>query len=227
MPPPRLYFENRRRGITLLELLAAMAISALVFAVLLAVYFTVIQTVGRQAGGRGGAAAADALDTLARDFMCAMAPDNITNLPLTLEPATNDIPGMICRFYTAEPWSPDQGPWAYVAREVQIQMQPAAAGGYALERIRRPLPGAADATNTTRDIWQPLRAMDLAVYDGESWNTSWAGEDLPRAVRLNLTYGDTPAQTLSMEIPIPAGIPFGPTNAAAPGKQMPPDSPAR
>lgn len=218
MPPPCLHPRARRQGATLLELLAATAIAALIFSVLFAVYFAVIQTIGRQSGGRGAAAAADALDVLARDFMCAMIPANLTNPPLELTGATNDLPGMLCRFYTAEPLSPRLGPGHYAARAVQVQLLPGpAAGAYILERLSQPLPGAAGSTGAVRETWAPLFALALAAYDGESWSNRWAGGDLPRAVRLSLQYGAAPDQAYAMEIPIPAGIPFGPTNAAAPG----------
>ncbi len=218
MPMPRPYFRCRRHGATLLELLAATAIAVLIFSVLFTVYFSAIQTAGRQAGGRGAAAAADALDVLARDFMCAMIPANLTNPPLELTGATNDFPGMLCRFYTAEPFSPELGPRHYAARTVQVQLLPGpAADAYILERLSRPLPGAADGTNLIRETWAPLRALVMAAYDGETWSNRWDGDDLPRAIRLSLQYGAAPDQAYAMEIPIPAGIPFGPTNPSAPG----------
>ncbi len=228
MPMPSPYSDRRRHGTTLLELLAATSIAALIFSVLFAVYFAAIQTAGRQAGGRGAAAAADALDVLARDFMCAMVPANLTNPPFWLAESTNDVPGMICRFYTAEPWSPDSSPRLYAVRAVQVQLLPGpSAGAYILERLSQPLPAAADGTNIIRETWAPIRALAMAAGDGETWSNRWSGDDLPRAVRLKLQHGEAPDQAYAMEIAIPAGIPFGPTNASAPGKQMLPNSTAR
>ena len=123
MPSPCMYSRARRQGATLLELLAATAIAALILSVLFAVYFAVIQTTGRQADGRGSAAAAEALDMLAHDFMCAMIPVGITNPPLELTEATNALPGALCRFYTAEPFSAELGP-QHAVRAVQVQLLP-------------------------------------------------------------------------------------------------------
>lgn len=215
MPSPCMYSRIRHQGATLLEVLVATAIAALIFSVLFAVYFAVIQTTGRQAEGRGSAAAVEALDMLARDFMCAMIPSGITNLPLELTEATNALPGALCRFYTAEPFSAELGPQHYAARAVQVQLLPGpSSDAYILERITRPLPGAADSAGVVRETWAPLYAMNLTAYDGENWSNQWASSDLPQAIRLTLQYGAGPNQTYIMTVPIPAGIPFGLTNVS-------------
>ena len=217
MPSPCMYSRIRHQGATLLEVLVATAIAALIFSVLFAVYFAVIQTTGRQAEGRGSAAAAEALDMLARDFMCAMIPSGITNLPLELTEATNALPGVLCRFYTAEPFSAELGPQYYAARAVQVQLLPGkSSGAYILERISRPLPGAVDSTDTVRETWAPLYAMNLTAYDGKNWSNRWASSDLPQAIRLTLQYGVASNQAYIMDVPIPAGIPFGVTNVSNP-----------
>ncbi len=229
---PSCFAPGPRQGLTLVELLAAVAILALLVGVVFLVYGTVLNTLRNQAVGRESLEpAAEALDALQRDLLGALALRGATNPPFILAPAGEGAPETFTlRLFTAWPGEGSNDWRTYGIREVEYALRKeSAAEAYALVRRRRPFrvppPAAEAAAASAETLLRPVAGVQILVYDGNAWTNAWgagaAAGALPKAARISLRIGDPSApRTLELETLIPAGNKIkAPARAPAPGAE--------
>ncbi|MBU4199896.1 MAG: prepilin-type N-terminal cleavage/methylation domain-containing protein [Verrucomicrobia bacterium] len=222
------YFPyGARHGLTLIELLVAIAIAVLLVGVVYLVYGNALNTIRAQTAWRESLEPAeDALDTLQRDIMCSLALRGTTNPPFVLTPASKDESknSTLC-FFTAWPGEGSNDWRAYGIREVEYALRvESATGQYALIRQCRPfrISAAADGLPAAPSVGAPFTAppaetllrsvagMQILVYDGTEWTNAWGTDAtagrLPQAARISLQLEHSPVpRTVSSEVLIPAG----------------------
>jgi prepilin-type N-terminal cleavage/methylation domain-containing protein len=115
-----------RQGLTLIELLVAIAIALLLVAVVYMVYGAALNTIRAQNAWRESLEpAADALDLFQRDVVCALILRGSTNASFVLSPATEEkTTASTLHFYTAEPGAGSNDWQAYGIREVKYSLRP-------------------------------------------------------------------------------------------------------
>jgi prepilin-type N-terminal cleavage/methylation domain-containing protein len=216
-----------RNGLTLIELLIAIAITVLLVGVVGLIYGAALNTLRHQALGRAALQpAADALATLQRDLVGALAPQDGSNAAFALVPGGAAGPGSFSlHFFTTRPGAGSNDWRAYGIHEVAYALEAEAVTGcYALVRLARPFRttaplfnaaaatagGSPPAVSGAEVIARSLAGLELLVSDGENWTNTWTGgaadNALPRAARITLQLAP-PAGTrrLSSETLIPAG----------------------
>jgi type II secretory pathway component PulJ len=204
--------------LTLIELLIAIAITVLLVGVVGLIYGAALNTLRHQALGRAALQpAADALATLQRDLVGALAPQGGSNAAFALVPGGAAGPGSFSlHFFTTRPGAGSNDWRAYGIHEVAYALEAEAVTGcYALVRLARPFRTTAPLFNAAavsgaEVIARSLAGLELLVSDGENWTNTWTGgaadNALPRAARITLQLAP-PAGTrrLSSETLIPAG----------------------
>lgn len=213
------------RGLTLIELLVAMAIAVLLVGVVFLIYGTALNTIRAQKVWRENLEPAeDVLDMIQRDILCSLAPRGITNPPFVLRPADEGRPDTLSlRLFTAWPGEGSNDWRAYAVHEVEYSLRAqSATGPYALIRQCRPF-RTADSTSAPvlgtpprlgrgkpcprRGKLACLAGMEILVYDGSAWTNAWAtASGIPQAARIMLQL-ELPSgpRTITAETLIPAG----------------------
>lgn len=149
--PPR-----ARQGLTLIELLVAIAIVVLLVSVVFLVYGAVLNTIRTQTFRRENLdPAAEAMDALQRDLLCSLAPRGVPHAPFTLTPAGDETPAAFSlRLFTARPGGGSNDWRAYGIHEVEYALQrDGAAERFALLRRSRPFRIASPPAG-----WAPIPA---------------------------------------------------------------------
>ena len=203
---------HSRRGLTLIELLAAMGIAVLLAAVVFAIYGGALRTLDSQSRWRAAAyPAAAALDALTLDLSSAVAPWGITNPPFVLAPSPEGAGGIRLHFFAAMPVSAVRDVGAYAIREMNYSLSPSnAVGTNGLIRAWRTFRTSdPDGVASNGDVWGNVCAIRLEVYDGKNWTNTWGvgtNASLPQAARVILTVGDeSVSRRIASEVLIPAG----------------------
>lgn len=190
-----------RHGLTLIELLVAVAILVILIGVVYLVYGTTLNTLRTQAGRREKLEpAADALYALQSDLLGALALRAATNPPFMLAPAGKGAPETFTlRLFTTWPGEGSNDWRAYGIREVEYALQQdTTEGQYALIRRCRPFrvpapafdPGALPASppaggpfssgrdggsaSNTVTLLRSIAGLQVLVYDGSAWTNTWA-----------------------------------------------------
>lgn len=215
------------RGLTLIELLVAIVVAALVVSVVFLVYNSALNTIRTQAAWRELIAPADdALEALQRDLRCSLVPRGITNGFFVLRPAgASPSETLSLRLLTAWPGDGSNDWRAYGIREVEYSLRSRGdRGGYALIRQSRPFRIAPAASGPAEETLLPSCAgMQILVYDGNAWTDAWeTATGLPQAARLSIQF-ERPAgpQTLTAETLIPAGHRIQVVSQAGAGSNRP------
>lgn len=212
---------RKRQALTLIELLVAMGIAALLAAVVFSVYTAALNTLDSQSRWRAGAyPVASALDALASDLAGAAIPWGATNPPFVLESGREDAGGIRLHFFTASPlnaaqsrelFRSEQASSAYAIREMGYHLAVSnAAGTNATSRTWRTFRiDYPEGALSNRDMWPNVYAVSLEVYDGNLWTNKWGegtnNTTLPQAARITLAIGNETIARRSAEILIPAG----------------------
>ena len=180
---PRYRFSERwcraRQGLTLIELLVAIAITVLLIGVVYLVYGTALNMIRAQTFRRESLEpAAEAMDVLRRDLLCSLAPRGLTNPPFVLIPAAAGEPGdFSLRFFTARSGAGSNDWRAYGIDEVEYALQTnGAPARYALVRQCRPFRIAPAAA---RGLLAPSRSDVVVPQPGRTGRP--AAESRPRA----------------------------------------------
>ncbi len=191
--------RRARKGLTLIELLVAVAVISLLAGVAFLVFGSTLNTIRAQAAWREHRApAADALEVLRQDLLGALVPRGTGQPPFALVPAgSNGAVSFSLRLFTARPGSAPDDWRAYGIDAVDYAVgtnDPR--GSLALFRRCRPLrpgPAGAEADAVRAAPAAPLLpglvGIDLQVYDGKNWTNAWPAGDgagLPRAARIRL-----------------------------------------
>lgn len=197
-----------RHGFTLIEVLAALAIAALVAAVLFAAYRTVVRTSERHGGrDRAAAEAVAAMDRVARDLSGAFHVSSAPSLRFILGTEGRSARLALC---TAAPPPSDPDLRWFSTERVEYFLRDGN-----LYRVSHPLPreeGTAAETNLTA---RSLQRIEAHAWSGDTWTNAWplgeASAPLPRAVRLRVISAETAdaaTPTYETEVYVPAGNVF-------------------
>ncbi len=194
----------RRSGVTLIEVIVALAIGAVLAALAFSVYRLTTRTISSQIEWRShGGAGAAAMDRILRDLVCTVADSDRTRSGFALlrDGARNSSLHM----YTAEvdPGAENlarhrvyrvryslvrgAGQGGRLVREASL----AAEGGLAPEAVEEQLEGRFDG-------------FRVQVFDGEAWHDQWSGATVPLAARVRLEF-DPPHEDVVAETLIPVG----------------------
>jgi prepilin-type N-terminal cleavage/methylation domain-containing protein len=199
-----------RSGMTLIELILAIALASLVVTLVFSVYRTVSTTLqGQDDRRRGADAVADAVQKIARDITCTFAPESDEACKFTLEKGDSAPAASQLSFCTAVlPEGETDLRWFELHR-VAYHIGKDSKGGVVLYRENRPLAGpGAFSPPVTNVLATSVESFHISVYNGSEWNDEWgtAEAGCPRAARIELTatYG-TGTKTFQTEVLIPVG----------------------
>lgn len=203
------------RGLTLIELLTAMAVSALIVAASLGVYLTISGSLRRHAESLRPQVLA-ALDGMRHDLACcshAFA-SNSPLFAIAPDADTNAVPAATLLLTTGEIPSPedDFGRLAIRRQRYRLAMTDAVAGEGARTLVRETTvlwgPDATEQTSTNV-LATGVTSFEVEVLAGDQWTNAWkssAREAFPKAARVMLGWGVPPATgTVSTVVFIPAG----------------------
>jgi prepilin-type N-terminal cleavage/methylation domain-containing protein len=174
----------RPAGFTLLEILVALAVTAVLLAAIARAMPTALAARKAAVGALERATTASAsLDAIERELATAL-PEPIV---LATHPATR--------------------------LEFTGGLEPGERITYSLERgtlVRRAAPRRAlDAPGGTgRAVLHDVAALDVAAFDGRGWMPTWADADAPAAIRLRVVFTD--GETIETVAPIPIAHRRGP-----------------
>ena len=216
-----------RTGTTLIELVIAVAMLALIAGVCFSVYHTASITLQKQADWRNRAQTAGAAMELARrDLACALTLGSSPESGLTLDRESGEHSSSTLRFYTAIA-DPDAIPELRTkVKKVVYGIQPAVSGegtAYALMRETSDvtvsgdttaLPGETTAVPLVETLLPGVDEFTVEVFDGSAWKAQWpvsTGSDLPRAARMRIVFKEgSQTQTVETQTFIAAGNPLKP-----------------
>lgn len=197
-------------GFSLIELIVALGIAALVTAVLFAAYHTVIRTAEQQGlRGRAASASARALDQVSRDLACALhVPDTpALRFALGVRGKAGGDGEQVLVLTTTRPPAADPDLRWFTVEQVTYLFR-----GDTLYRIARPLPEEQGVPATTNVAARGVRRFEPSAWAGEVWTNVWPlderSDPLPPAVRVRIETAagrDGPAQAFDTEVYIPAG----------------------
>lgn len=182
-----------RRGMTLIELLLAIAIGVVLVTILVSLYRTVASTVaGQERRARGPHAAARALDALRGDFGRMLVPLEDPACVFTVvavEPGRSILHLCALRAPEGDP-DPD---WA---QPEQVDYRIDSAEGYtsALVRVTTPASGEGSLDGARTNLLVPEAShFAVSIFDGATWHTVWPpaedGAARPRAARVDIAWG--------------------------------------
>lgn len=185
MPPLAGTSRAPRSGMTLIEILLAAAIAALIVALVFSVYHTVSVTLqGQQERRRGPDAAAAAVERIAHDLECAFSSEDQA-CALTLVPAAESGTGSseVSLCSAVVPEGERDTRWLDL-EQVVYRLQGAPAADRALVRESRALAGpGALAPPVTNVLAEGVEQWLVRVYDGAEWKETWPLEGSPRFPR--------------------------------------------
>lgn len=200
-------------GLTLIELVLAIAAAVLILSAVAAVLFTTLNTLDHQQAWRTSRVPADnVLDFLQRDLAGAVIPDGISNAAFSLavgQPGATSA--LALAFYTAVALDEKEAGRLYGIHHVQYVWRfPQTSNVSILTRestpFRVPLPELITGGALT---WTDIHDFQCLARHGQTWTNTWeagASNRLPPAVRLSLRLGAMPkTQRLETEILIPCG----------------------
>lgn len=204
-----------RRGLTLIEVLVALAIASIVFGVVFLLYRTAASTALRQNDReRSLYAPVPALAAL-RDDLRAMVPSQIDPSNrfhlATTKLAENRAASRLNFLF----WQPDPTNRNSIwndALHVEWTVWGADTPTASLVRITSRLTGPAGRFDTTNVWMTDVRDFSVQVYDGEKWQTTWPPEGdsskqpEPVSARITLEHGDGATPRIATDYPLPTGL---------------------
>ncbi len=203
--------QAERGGFTLLEVMLAVAISAMTLALAGLLVQFVMRTLERQQEQiRGPRAAATALRHVDEVLRTAAPP---TEDPATRFELVDEEAGPRLRFArAARPSHASEPAWSEV-RLTEIRLDPGEGrgAGRRLVCLERP-PLGPDADRVVTNLWmRGVRGLEIFVWGGGAWQTAWPAEgespSVPAAVRVALSFeGADGPSSLERVIAIPAGM---------------------
>jgi len=208
-------------GFTLMELVLAMGICAIVLAAINAVFFSALRlrAVTIQAVDET-LPVQQALATLRRDLQCAMSP--VTNGMLSGDFKVGDVTSLglnqnvNIELYTTTGALHENEPWAEIQR-VTYELRPSAAGASApgkdlVRSVTRNLLSTIIPTPDDQRMMGNVASMDLDCYDGTQWRNTWdttAGDtNLPMAVRVKIQLAENGGGVSPNQQPIVLVVPM-------------------
>ena len=210
-----------RQGFTLIEMILAIGIAAIVLIVVNAAFFSALHLRNDTADMVDEATPVDAAVTfIKRDLQCAVTPTNGTSKILSGGfRAGNGINSIgvsdpvAVEMFTASGASADSAPWADIQRVTYELKNPttSAANGQDLYRsITRNLLAVSTPDVAEQLMLSGVTSVKFSCYDGAQWSDVWDTTDptaintnLPLAVRVDIQMsGNANAQPVEIVVPI-------------------------
>lgn len=195
---------NRKncRAFTLIELILAIGVAAIVLAAVNAVLFTALHL--RDVTGNAVDAATpmdQAVVYLRRDLQCAVTPTNGTSKILSGDFKVGNVTSVsgqpaAIEMYTATGALSDSQPWGdiqYVTYELKNPADRSAAGLDLVRSVTRNLLATTTANAEDQLLLSGVESIKFSCYDGAQWSDSWdttgltsINTNLPLAVRVDI-----------------------------------------
>jgi type II secretion system protein J len=195
-------FRREVRAFTLIEVLLALAICAIVLVAINAVFATAVRLRDKTSGALNDSMPINqALDTLRRDLKGAVGPGGFLagdfkcdaqsmgmSMGLSGEGGSGGLD-----FFTSTGVVSDNAPWGDL-QEVFYELKPPAdrqqAGMDLLRNVNRNLLATSTPTPDTQYLLSGVESIEFECFDGVQWRTSWdtstGDTNLPNAVRVRL-----------------------------------------
>lgn len=195
--------DSARAGFTLIEVLLAVAIAAVVAALAWSLLSSTTRAVERETlQARGPAAAAQAVEQMredltrlflpAGDSACALGLRANGSEPFRLEFCAMDAVGQTSELVWAE------------SRRIEYVVVPTDGGVEALLRITERMAG--DVGRETNVVLRPCAAARVELSNGSEWFAQWPapeGESIPRLARISLqAHREEPAAAAEFWLPV-------------------------
>jgi len=215
----------RPGGFTLVEILVAVSIMALVLVVIHTAFFSVLRLRERTMDAiESSLPVEQALQTMQRDLANIVVSTNGTNGslfgPLQTATPTNALPGQIGpNFYTSSGELDGIVPWGNVERINYLLTAPTnGAGGPGQDLVRAITRNLMPVTQTTQPdekhtLLSGVQSLTFLYYDGTQWDTVWdttQQTNLPVAIKVQIQMAarNTGATTLNppLELVVPVDV---------------------
>ena len=221
----RLQTVNRQspivNGFTLIEMILAVGVAALVLAVIGSVFFAALhlQTATQEAVNEA-TPVDQALAVMRRDLQCVVTPTNGTSKILSgdFRVGTLTSPGIsqpvAIEMFTATGALRDNAPWGDIQKITYELKDPSdrnAPGKDLYRSVTRNILAA--TTPDVADQWMlsGVQSIEFSCFDGSQWSDTWdttgvtsVNTNLPVAVRVRIQLaGNNPANTQPIEILVP------------------------
>ncbi len=210
---PRVF--GRRPAFTLIELLLAIVIFAMVLAAVNAVFFGAMRLRQKTAASASKALPVElTLTTLRRDLAGIVMPGGtfagVLDSAASIQGSTEQNVGT--EIFTTSGSFRETQPWGDIQKVAYVLRDPTnrvASGGRDLVRVvKRNLQPALEEQAEEQRLMSDVSRIDFTFYDGTSWRASWNSTNeattLPRAIKVEITVepelsppGARPAQPLS------------------------------
>ena len=202
-------------GFTLIEMILAMGVMAIVIVVVHAAFFTALRLRDRTTDAVDqGQPAQQAATFLRRDLLCAMAPGGVLSgnfkvgsisEPSMRQPAAIEL----C---TATGALHDAVPWAEIQKVTYALDKPdvaAPSGGRDLvRRVTRNLLNPITPDVTDQWLMGGVQSLEFDCFDGSQWVNTWdttvGNTNLPVAVRVRIEQTGASRPTLELVVPLGA-----------------------
>jgi type II secretion system protein J len=205
------------RGFTLIEMMLAIGIMAMVLAAMMSVFFGALHLRDHVVASIDhGLPAQLATGILRRDLVCAMAPGGVLAGDFkvgTLTEPNQNRPVSI-EMYTPTGALRDSEPWAdiqMVTYELKSSASQSASGGNDLVRsVTRNL-----LSTTTPDVQEQtllggVQELRFSCFDGTEWQDDWdttsANTNLPVAIRASIRFTDNTTGPVELVVPLVAQV---------------------
>jgi hypothetical protein len=201
----------------LVELLIAATIAALLIAVILTVYGSILNTVTIQNLWREKTTpAASALDVISRDLACAVIPFGVTNQPFTAEFTGTSGEKFQMSFYSAFPVSSGtSNDWRNysISRVCYSWQAGGGTNGFVLTRKCNPFRvPSRNLSPAEENKWPGIKKINIAFFDGSAWTNQWgkSTNTLPQSARIGFITGENDSREISSEVFINASRQIAP-----------------
>lgn len=200
---------RNNRGFTLLELLLAMAMAAILSVTLYATLNTAIKARRTaQATAEAARTGMIAMDLICHDLESVVRPASTAdasalNVKLTLNGpfqgvhkggAGSESDDLLFTTIANEPTADPNDPLAEGAREVEVYISTEVNPPALVRRVNRNVLAPAQQNGDVEILCRNIRGFAVQYFDGQTWQTDWdstqVGDVLPFAVRVTLTLND-------------------------------------
>jgi type II secretion system protein J len=219
--PCRFNDSTIQHAFTLIEMILAMGIAALVLITISTVLFTSLRLVGDTADSVDAASPVDSAVTfIERDLACAVTPTNGTSKILSGDFRAGDNltsegvsdPVQVEMFTASGAESPN-APWGDIQRvtyELHNSSDPSTPGRDLYRSVTRNLLAESTPDVSEQFLLSGVQSLKFSCYDGMQWNDTWdttaptaINTNLPVAVRVDIQMAGRPdLQPIEVVVPI-------------------------
>jgi type II secretion system protein J len=211
------------RAFTLIEMILAIGIAAIVLIAVNAVFFTSLRLRDDTSDMVDAATPIDSAVTfMKRDLQCCVTPTNGTSKVLSggFRAGNNIVSAGVSdpvaiEMFTASGALSDSQPWGDIQRvtyELKNSTDPSAAGRDLYRSVLRNLLPVATPTVDDQLMLSGVASVKFSCYDGAQWNDTWdttsvtsLNTNLPLAVKVDIQMaGNANAQPVEIVVPIDA-----------------------